>query len=484
MRILLTGATGFVGRALSLRLQRDGHTVLAWVRDPAAAQQVLGADVVRVAATDDDAALERVVADVDAVVNLAGEPIVGQRWSDAYKRRLTDSRVQLTRRLAAALARVARDGRSRTLVSASAVGYYGERGDERLSEQSPAGSDFLAQLCQAWESATAAAREAGVRTAILRIGVVLGPEGGALAKLLPPFRLGLGGPIGSGRQWMPWIHLLDLVELITTALGDARYAGAIDAVAPAPVTNGELARTLGRVLGRPAVLPVPSVLLRLALGEAAVTLLGSQRVEGGRLAELGFVHRFPTLEAALYEVVGRDRGVRLGPIDTLPDHDYVRRRRPRYMLSQTTYIERPIDEVFRFFSAAENLGAITPPALAFIIRTPLPIALGEGAVIDYTIKLGPVPMPWRTIIRDWRPGACFIDSQERGPYASWWHEHTFHAEGARTRMEDRVYYAPPLGPLGAVAHVLFIRGMLRRIFGFRAFAIALRYGESAEATRQ
>jgi uncharacterized protein (TIGR01777 family) len=304
MRIFITGATGFVGQALVPALLADGHAVAAWVRDPARAHLALGARVQTVAATPDAERLEAAVREADAVINLQGEPIVGARWTGARKVALMDSRVGITTRLAAALSRSA--DRPRLMLSASAVGYYGDRGDELLDEASPAGHGFLSEICLHWERATEPARAAGARTALLRIGVVLGRGGGALAKMLPPFRLGMGGRLGAGTQWMPWVHQADVVQLVRRALTDPRYEGPINVVAPAAVTNREFTEALGHALHRPAVMAVPAAALRLALGEAAVTVLGSQRVVPRALERLGYSFVHPALGAALTDVLATD----------------------------------------------------------------------------------------------------------------------------------------------------------------------------------
>jgi len=302
MKVLVTGATGFVGRALVPRLRRDGHAVLAWARAAGRAREQLGPAVEVRSHADGPDALRRALADIDGVVNLAGEPIFGGRWTAARRTRMVDSRVAATGDLVAALEALPR--RPAVLVSASAVGYYGDRGDEVLREEAAPGDDFLADLCRRWEAAARGAERLGVRVVLPRIGIVLGPGGGALASMLPAFRAGLGGPMGSGRQWVAWIHLADLVEVLATALGDERVAGPLNATAPAPVTNADLSRELGRALHRPAFLRAPGFGLKLLLGEAAGALLGGQRVEPARLRGLGFQWRFASLEAALADILG------------------------------------------------------------------------------------------------------------------------------------------------------------------------------------
>jgi ligand-binding SRPBCC domain-containing protein len=224
------------------------------------------------------------------------------------------------------------------------------------------------------------------------------------------------------------------------------------------------------------VLPAPAVALRLALGEAAGVLLGGQKVLPRRALELGFRFAHPGLDAALEAELAATDSLTLGPARETPDADYLRARGARYLLEQTTRIDAPLTEVFGFFSRAENLGAMTPPTMSFSIRTPMPIEMRPGALIDYSIRLGPVPMGWRTRIEAWEPGSRFVDAQLKGPYRSWYHEHRFEADGATTLMHDRVWYSPPLGPLGRLANALAVAPQLRGIFGYREKAIRRRFG--------
>jgi uncharacterized protein len=303
MRVLVTGATGFIGRALVPFLRRDGHEVVAWVRSEGRARASLGAEVDTLEASTGRDGLVAELGRCDAVVNLAGEPVMGGRWTRSRRAALRDSRVGVTEHLVSALA--ACPARPSVFVSSSAVGYYGDRGDEILTERSMPGADFLAELCQGWEAAAFRAEELGVRVVAIRTGVALGRDGGALAKMLPAFRLGAGGPIGTGRQYMPWIHLHDLVAIIASALGDDRMRGPINAAAPEPVTNHAFTRALGRALRRPAFLPVPALALRAIFGEAASVLLGSQRVDPAALRTAGFHFAFPALDGALADILGR-----------------------------------------------------------------------------------------------------------------------------------------------------------------------------------
>jgi uncharacterized protein (TIGR01777 family) len=299
MHIAVTGASGLVGSALVPFLTTGGHRVVRVVRsapkpdddaiqwDPQAGQL-------------DPASLEG----LDAVVHLAGENIAAGRWTAAQKARIRDSRVKSTGLLCETLAKLSQP--PKVLVCASAIGVYGNRGDETLQEDSPAGRGFLAEVCQAWEATTQPASQAGIRTALLRIGVVLSPAGGALAKMLLPFRMGVGGVIGSGNQYWSWIGVDDVVGAIHHALMTAGLEGAVNVVAPRPATNTEFTKTFGRVLGHPTFFPLPGFAARLALGEMADDLLlASTRVEPRKLVATGYSFRHPELEGVLRHLLGK-----------------------------------------------------------------------------------------------------------------------------------------------------------------------------------
>jgi uncharacterized protein (TIGR01777 family) len=296
--IAVSGASGLIGGALVSRLRARGHDVRRLVRAPS------GAEAGDIPWDPEHGVLAPASLEgVDAVVHLAGEPIA-RRWNSARKEAIRASRVRGTELISRTIAALHR--RPAVLLSGSAVGYYGDRGDEVLDEASSAGGSFLARVCLEWEGATAAAAEAGVRVAMLRSGVVLSHDGGALEKLLPPFRLGLGGPIGSGAQWTSWITLEDELRAIEHALVDESVRGPVNLVAPTPVTNAEFAATLGRVLQRPALIPVPVFALELLYGEmAGATILASQRVLPRALERSGFDFASDTLEQGLRRILGR-----------------------------------------------------------------------------------------------------------------------------------------------------------------------------------
>jgi uncharacterized protein (TIGR01777 family) len=306
MRIFLTGGTGLVGTRLVKRLVERRDEVVVLTRRPAAARELLGPAVTPV--EGDPAIAGEWMAKAtacDGVINLAGENLFARRWDGPFKQVLVDSRVKSTQNVARALAQAPRraDGTSKALVSASAVGIYGPHGDEELTEDSAPGSDFLAKLCVDWEKATEAAAAAGIRTAVVRVGVVLDKNGGALAKLLTPFKLGMGGAVAGGKQWMSWIHHQDLGSLFLLALDDSRASGPLNGTAPNPVTNGDFSKALGRVMHRPTFVPTPAFALRMALGEVAdVVTLGQRVLPKGPLA-LGLKYSFPSIDAALADIV-------------------------------------------------------------------------------------------------------------------------------------------------------------------------------------
>lgn len=296
MRILVSGASGLVGTALCPFLAKCGHEVVRLSRSA-------GPGVVQWSTTRreiDAAALEG----VDAVVHLAGTNIAEGRWTARRKDKILGSRVQGTRILVEAIRGMAKPPSA--FICASAVGYYGDTGDTEVDEYSPAGHGFLAHVCAEWEKAAAEASRIGLRTVFLRTGVVLTPDGGALAKLLPIFRAGLGGPVGGGRQWMSWISIDDLLGVILRVLSDRAMKGPVNTVAPAPITNAEFSRTLGRVLGRPASIPTPAIALKLAFGQMAQeTVLASNRVKPRRLLAGAYQYRHDSLESALRHLLDK-----------------------------------------------------------------------------------------------------------------------------------------------------------------------------------
>ncbi|MBI2894551.1 MAG: TIGR01777 family protein [Deltaproteobacteria bacterium] len=297
MRVVVTGGTGFIGSAIVRALVPD-HEVVALTRHPEAARLPGGARAARWEAMAGPPEA-RDLAGAGCVIHLAGEPIAAGRWSPERKRRILESREIGTQNLIRGLD--AAGARGGVFACASAVGIYGDRGDEELDESSAPGEGFLADVCKSWEAAAGQVRSLGFRVINVRFGFVIGRGGGGLARMLGPFRLGAGGRLGSGRQWMSWIHLADAAGLVLHALGEPRIDGPLNATAPAPVTNADFTRALGKALRRPAVLPVPRLALGLAFGEMADVLLSSQRVTPRRALQTGYRFRHPDLGEALAE---------------------------------------------------------------------------------------------------------------------------------------------------------------------------------------
>jgi uncharacterized protein (TIGR01777 family) len=293
-RILVSGVSGPIGAALLPSLKTRGYEVTRLVRGPATGENQISWDPGKPIPPD-------AVSGFDAVVHLAGESIVG-RWTDEKKLKIRNSRVAGTAALAEALAQAR--AKPQAFVCSSAIGYYGDRGDEVLNEQSSPGSGFLPDVCREWEAATQAAADAGIRTVQMRTGVVLSPKGGALGKMLTPFKMGVGGRIGNGRQWMSWIDVQDLVGAIHHILKSDLLQGPVNMVAPKPVTNAEFTRTLASALSRPALFPMPAFVVKLVFGEMGETvLLGSQRVEPAQLVMSGYPFRFSDLRASLENIL-------------------------------------------------------------------------------------------------------------------------------------------------------------------------------------
>lgn len=300
MKVAITGATGFVGSRLVERLQAQGHQPLILTRNRAAALRAFPTLEIVAYTPTESGSWQQAIAGCDAVVNLAGEPIAESRWTPERKQEILNSRKLGTQKIVEAIAQA--NPKPSVLVNASAIGYYGTSETATFDETSSVGNDFLAEVCQAWEAEAQKVKDVGVRLAILRLGIVLG-NGGALAKMIPPFKLFAGGPLGTGRQWFAWIHRDDLVNLILAALTRPDIEGVFNATAPNPVRMSELCQTVGEILNRPSWLPVPSFALEALLGEGAKVVLKGQQVLPKRTTSYGFEYQYPTVKQALTEIL-------------------------------------------------------------------------------------------------------------------------------------------------------------------------------------
>jgi uncharacterized protein (TIGR01777 family) len=297
MNILITGGTGFIGSALVKNLVEQGHAVTVLSRSPEKVANICGPSVNALGSLTQLKAEDS----YQVIVNLAGAPIIGPRWSEARKQQIRDSRIGLTHHLITCIGRMT--VKPELLISGSAIGYYGDQGDTVLTEQSTPYEDFSSQLCADWEAAAKQAEQFGVRVCLIRTGLVIAGGGGFLQRMLPPFRLGLGGRLGDGKQWMSWVHRRDWLNIAQTMMADSTMRGAYNATAPNPVTNAEFTRILAQFLNRPALLPVPACVLKSLLGEMSELVLGSQRVMPERLLAQGFKFQYEDLAAALNEAL-------------------------------------------------------------------------------------------------------------------------------------------------------------------------------------
>jgi len=448
MKIVITGATGFVGRQITEALLKLGHEVVALSRHPEKAKAQLPLPVTFFAwDSTREVPPTEALSNADAVIHLAGEN-VATRWTEKQKKAIYDSRVLGTRNLVAGLQK-ASVAKPLTFIAASAVGFYGDRGEEKLSEDSPPGQDFLAGVCRDWEAESGKLSLPASRTVIFRMGVVLGHGGGALEKLLPVFKSGMGGPVGSGSQWMSWIHLGDLVAMVLQALQSPSWSGTYHATAPQPTTNQEFSVALGHALHRPSAVKAPAFAIKLMLGEMAAAVLSSQRAYPTRALQEGFVFRFPEVSLAFQDLFTEKKSLQC---ETL-------------IFKQ--WLNHPIERVFSFFSDEKNLEVITPPWLNFQVLKKSTPKMGEGTLVDYQLKIHGVPLKWQSRIEKWEPGRGFVDTQVKGPYSVWHHTHSFETLGKGTLMTDRVFYRLPAGLLGKLLAGRFVKKDVTKIFAYR-----------------
>ncbi len=452
MKILMTGATGLIGKELGLELFKRGHQIAVVSRDRKKAllelpfpceviQGDLGSGLIRHPSLDL----------IDAVVHLMGEGVAEKRWSSSQKTKIYESRILGTRNLVNSFTKSS----PQVFVSASAIGIYGDRKDEIVDESSKSGTGFLADVCINWEQEVDEIAKGKTKTRVVkfRLPPVFARQGGALDKMLPAFQAGVGGKLGSGKQWMSWVHISDVVKAFVEALEKEKFQGVYNLTAPEAITNLEFSNTLNKVLKRPGGPPVPTFALKALFGEMAEVILASQRVESKRLEAIQFKFQYPNLENALLDLLKfQNQGEQI--------------------FEAKQYLPVHIDEVFAFFSEAENLEKITPPNLKFQIESVSTPQLQQGTLIDYKLKIQGVPVKWRTLIEKWNPPYLFVDQALKSPYKFWYHTHTFEKLGEGTLVKDEVRYVLPLGHLGWLAAYGKVSKDVRTIFDFRRKTVA------------
>ncbi len=443
MRVLVTGATGLVGRQLSRELFLKGHDLVVVGRSPEASFRE-GFSIPCEYHSWDNLKLSN----IDAVFHLAGAGIASGRWTTKRKKIILESRTKTTQSLAEAL-----EGQWPSVyIGASAIGYYGTRGDKVLSEDDSPGEGFLSEVCVQWEEAHRLF-ESHSRTAILRLGVVLDSNQGFLEPMEELFSLGLGGRVSDGEQWLSWIHIDDLVRAFLFAL-EQPIRGVFNAVAPQPVTNREWTKAYSQQLQVGAYLPAPAFMLKLVLGEMSALALNSQRVSCAKLMEQDFEFKFETLQGALEDI-----------------YQWKKKKSHRIHKAEQ-WISAQREDVFPFFAEAKNLEKITPPWLNFKVLRQSTDSINEGTLIDYTISLKGLPMKWRTNIATWKPPEVFVDNQLRGPYKKWHHTHSFEPFDKGTLMKDQVVYELPMGRLGQLVAGQFVKKDVSKIFAYRTKVIS------------
>ncbi|MDC0035070.1 TIGR01777 family oxidoreductase [Chloroflexi bacterium] len=481
MNVIIAGATGFIGSELVSFLRGKGHSVKALVRNTEKASEQLGAGISLLTFGDSDDKLASAFEGTDAIVNLTGRPLAPARWSKSKKRDFYESRVGVTERIVSIMENC--EAPPAVLISASAVGYYGDRGDEEITEESEIGQGYLSQLCDSWEKAALEAQNFGTRVCTLRLGVVLGRESGFLNQLSTSFEMGVGSYVGDGRQWVPWIHYSDLLRIIDLTINDEGIFGPINCTAPNPVTSKGFSKCLAKILGTKIVIGVPSFCLKLVFADGETVLTNSQNALPHVLLRRNFKFNYEELEKALIEECAPS-GVSIVKVNSIkqpfdPSFKYSKQlSRADYKIETSVSLAVNSETAFNFFSSPLNLGLATPKWMGFHI-TESPAEVIEGSEFEYKIKLGILPIKWRTEIVKWSPDDLFIDYQKRGPYRLWWHQHRIVAEGdSNCRMEDKVFYKVPGWILGRVVHKYMIKNMLVRIFSYRRKVIQMRFGSS------
>lgn len=449
-RVLITGATGLVGVEVSKALIAEGYDlVILGRRKEMEFRQSFTLPCEYYVWSDSSLTLPpKEALSVDCAINLMGEPIAKGRWTKSQMVRIWDSRIPATQNLVTALNQHA--PQLSAFISASAIGYYGNRGNEILSESTGPADDFMARLCVEWEEAS---KKIQSRSIQIRIGLVMSHQGGALTKMVPLFENNLGATLSQGRHWISWIHIDDLVKIILFGLKNENVKGPINAVSPYPVTNAEFTEELACAVKTKALLRAPSFALKLAIGKMAEVVLSSQKVEPSVLLRLGFAFEFPKIADALQNL-----------------YDWKRSKHDR-LFQADQWVPRSRDFVFKFFADEKNLEKLTPSFLGFHVLGKTTEQITEGTEIEYKLKIHGVSTRWIAKITSWRFGNEFRDIQIVGPYKVWEHTHLFYDFAGGTFIVDKVVYQLPLAKIGGNILGPLIARDIARIFEFRKVKI-------------
>jgi len=452
--ILLIGGTGFIGQELGTHLAYEGHNLSLLTRDSSVSCQLAYPATVHEWLPDykiPAAALEN----IDTIINLAGESIASGRWNDEKKRRIIKSRTDVIDGIHRALKETNLNPTLK-IIQASAIGIYGDSKSELVDETSKGTQCFLNESVEKWEN-SAAVLKSQAKVVTLRFGIVLGTTGGALLEMLYPYVSKVGVPLGSGKQFMSWVHIEDVCRAISFALNDSFCEGTYNLVADTPVTNARFDQVMRPYFGASILPNAPKIVLRLLLGEKADLLLMSQRVSNKKLLETGFTFKYKTIRECLKSLLDDSQ-------------------RSSNIFHAKQYIDRPIEEIWDFFSAEENLERITPTFMNFHVVNKSTDNIEKGSIIDYKLKVHGIPMKWKTEILELDKGVKFVDFQLSGPYKMWHHTHTFHKLAQGTLIEDKVKFQVPMGALGSLVATKFILSDIHSIFDFRKKIISKEFG--------
>ena len=448
MRYLITGATGFIGQKLIEELMLNGHDdIHILTRNTKKSKKQIHFPVKHFEWDIESQKIDlKAFEDRDIVIHLAGASIAGSRWTNSYKKKILESRIKPLNLLLETI----QDHNIplQKFISASAIGIYGDRGEEECTESSQLGEDFLATVCKKWEETLHNAKLESIKTHSVRIGLVLGKEGGALPLMLPAFKAGIAGKLGSGNQNMSWVHINDLVKIFRFVSENNIKNKTINAVSPNPITNKEFTKTLGKILDRPTVIAAPAPALKLILGEMSDLLLKGQKVIPNTLVENNFNFTFPSLDMALNDILKYDLKAETN-------------------LTQYQYLPYPPEDVFDFFQDEKNLEKLTPDFLGFKVLGKSTDQIKTGTFIDYKLSVHGIPLKWKTEILEFTVNKRFIDNQVKGPYKKWFHIHEFIPLGDGTLMVDNVTYKEPFGCIGKIVSGPFVKKDVKTIFNYR-----------------